>query len=327
MQKRSGKATISMRGNSNRLPDLYFKELVQLYVKDCHRRGVEKVTTDGYEFACQKFLDYLQEDVRCSELTQEMVDDYQMDLASRVKAQTVNSYLFKISSVIHFGKEKGYITEEIQFSHMVYQEHFKDIYTEEEIKKLLVRPKTDKFNEYRTWVIISVFLGTGIRSLELRSIRCKDVNMTDGYINLIHTKSKEPRIVPLSDTLILILQEYMLIRDGEPDDFLFCSIYGEMLGRVSLQTSVARYNQKRGVSKTSIHLFRHTFITMEVREGIAPMVLRRITGHRSLKSLDGYYNHNIADLLTAVNSTSPLEKFSQKNRKEFDMSKQKKRKR
>ena len=28
-------------------------------------------------------------------------------------------------------------------------------------------------------------------------------NMNDGYINLIHTKSKEPRIVPLSDTLIL----------------------------------------------------------------------------------------------------------------------------
>lgn len=28
MQKRSGKATISMRGNSNRLPDLFFKELV-----------------------------------------------------------------------------------------------------------------------------------------------------------------------------------------------------------------------------------------------------------------------------------------------------------
>ena len=62
MPKMSGKATISMRGNSNNLPDLFFKELVQLYVKDCHRRGVEKVTTDGYEFAFQKFLDYLQED-------------------------------------------------------------------------------------------------------------------------------------------------------------------------------------------------------------------------------------------------------------------------
>ena len=30
-----------MRGNKNKLPDLSFQELVQLYVKDCHRRGVE----------------------------------------------------------------------------------------------------------------------------------------------------------------------------------------------------------------------------------------------------------------------------------------------
>ena len=29
MPKMSGKATISMRGNSNNLPDLFFKELVQ----------------------------------------------------------------------------------------------------------------------------------------------------------------------------------------------------------------------------------------------------------------------------------------------------------
>ena len=72
MPKMSGKANILMRGNSNNLPDLFFKELVQLYVKDCRRRGVEKVTTDGYEYACRKFLEYIGEDVRCSELRQEL---------------------------------------------------------------------------------------------------------------------------------------------------------------------------------------------------------------------------------------------------------------
>ena len=80
MPKMSGKATISMRGNSNNLPDLFFKELVQLYVKDCRRRGVEKVTTDGYEYACRKFLEYIGEDVRCSELSQEMIDNHNIFL-------------------------------------------------------------------------------------------------------------------------------------------------------------------------------------------------------------------------------------------------------
>ena len=324
MPRPSGKATISLKGNAKNLPDIYFRELVQLYSRDCRTRGIEEVTIAGYEYACKKFLEYLQEDIRCSDLRKELFDDYQMELATRVKAETVNSYLFKISPVLKFGKERGYITADIQLSHMAYQEHFKDVYTEDEIRKLLARPKTNKFNEYRTWVIVSVFLGTGIRSLELRSIRCKDVNLNEGYITLIHTKNKEPRVVPLSESLIIILQEYMMVRNGAADDYLFCSIYGDMMGRVTLQSSVARYNKSRGVEKTSIHLFRHTFITLEVREGIAPLVLRRITGHKSLKALDGYYNHNIADLITAVNQTSPVERFSQKKRIGFDMNKKKK---
>lgn len=191
MPRPSGKATISLKGNAKNLPDIYFRELVQLYSRDCRTRGVEEVTIAGYEYACKKFLEYLQEDIRCSDLRQELFDDYQMELATRVKAETVNSYLFKISPVLKFGKERGYITADIQLSHMAYQEHFKDVYTEDEIRKLLARPKTNKFNEYRTWVIVSVFLGTGIRSLELRSIRCKDVNLNEGYIMRVsaHTAS------------------------------------------------------------------------------------------------------------------------------------------
>ena len=164
-------------------------------------------------------------------MQQSLIDDYQLDLASRLKAETVNSYLFKICPIVKFGMVRGYITEDIQFSHMAHQKHFKDIYTEDEIRKLLPRPKTDKFNEYRTWFVVNVFLRTGIRSLELRSIRCKDVNLNDGYITLVHTKNKEPRIVPLSKSLISILQEYMMIRNGADEDYLFCSIYGDMMGR------------------------------------------------------------------------------------------------
>lgn len=107
MPRPGGKATISLKGNAKNLPDIYFRELVQLYSRDCRTRGIEEVTIAGYEYACKKFLEYLQEDIRCSDLRQELFDDYQMELATRVKAETVNSYLFKISPVLKFGKERG----------------------------------------------------------------------------------------------------------------------------------------------------------------------------------------------------------------------------
>ncbi len=38
------------------------------------------------------------------------------------------------------------------------QETFKDIYTEEELKKLLVRPKNKSFLQYHNWVILISYL-------------------------------------------------------------------------------------------------------------------------------------------------------------------------
>lgn len=64
MPRPSGKTIISLKGNSKNLPDIYFRELVQLYSRDCRIRGIEEVTIAGYEYACKKFLEYLQEDIR-----------------------------------------------------------------------------------------------------------------------------------------------------------------------------------------------------------------------------------------------------------------------
>lgn len=214
MPRPSGKAIISLKGNAKNLPDIYFRELVQLYSRDCRIRGIEEVTIAGYEYACKKFLEYLQEDIRCSEVRQELFDDYQLELASRVKPETVNSYLFKISPVVKFGKERGYIVADIQLSHMAHQEHFKDVYTEDEIRRLLARPKTDKFNEYRTWVIVSVFLGTGIRSLELRSIRCKDVNLNEGYIIGDEQAIRDNISMERADVEIMLNQLHVIFGDN-----------------------------------------------------------------------------------------------------------------
>ena len=56
MPRPSGKAAIRLKGNAKNLPDIYFRELVQLYSRDCRTRGIEEVTIAGYEYACKKFL-------------------------------------------------------------------------------------------------------------------------------------------------------------------------------------------------------------------------------------------------------------------------------
>ena len=51
----------------------------------------------------------------------------------------------------------------------------------------------------------------------------------------------------------------MAYRKGKEDDYLFCTPYGEQHARDGVRTAIHRYNTNRGVTKTSMYLYRNTF--------------------------------------------------------------------
>jgi integrase/recombinase XerD len=78
----------------------------------------------------------------------------------------------------------------------------------------------------------------------------------------------------------------MEIRGGDLDDYLFPTVYNEIMAMSSLQDSVKKYCNERGVYKTSLHLFRHTFITNAVNQNVNPLLLQRIKGHSTMQQLN-----------------------------------------
>ena len=110
------------------------------------------------------------------------------------------------------------------------------------------------------------------------------------------------------------MAEWLQIRNAPKDDWLFCNIYGEQLQRVVLQTLVKRYSLNRGVERYGLHLYRHTFITLSVRKGMDSIMLKRITGHKSMKMLERYYACNPTDLVNIVDQFNPLEDYKQKDK-------------
>ena len=77
------------------------------------------------------------------------------------------------------------------------------------------------FSEYRNWVIINLLLNNGCRAASIRNITNKDVDLNNQVIYLRHTKNKKSQVIPLCSLLCGILNEYMRIRGGSDDDFLF----------------------------------------------------------------------------------------------------------
>ena len=135
----------------------------------------------------------------------------------------------------------------------------KDPYTDEELLRLLEKPKANcNFCEYRNWVIVNFLLNSGCRAATVRNIQNRDVDFSNSRIVFRHTKTHKVQVVPLCSQMVRILKEYCKTRGGGESDYLFCDEYGEMLSANALRLAIERHNRSRGVEKTSIHLFRHT---------------------------------------------------------------------
>jgi len=126
-------------------------------------------------------------------------------------------------------------------------------------------------------------------------------------ILLTNVKNKRQHIIPLSTRLERILTEYLLYRKGEPDDYLFCNHYGEQLKKDGISSAIERYNKSRGVEKTSIHLYRHTFAKNWILNGGDIFRLKSILGHSSLDIVKEYAEMFGADLKRDFDSFNPLD--------------------
>ena len=108
-----------------------------------------------------------------------------------------------------------------------------------------------------------------------------------------HTKNRKVQCIPLCQTMVNILRDYIAIRQGDPEEPLFCSEFGTQLTESGLHQAIETYNKSRGVNKTSVHAFRHTFARKYLVDcGGDAFTLQKLMGHSTLvmtkksKSLD-----------------------------------------
>ena len=279
------------------------------YILECRLQGYSETTLRNKEYYFSVFYRFLGESGRASLLTKGVcVSFLQARMREGIKPVSINSCNRVINSFLSWLYKNRYLSEELNIPKLKEQEVVKPTYSEDDLKILLQKPETSSFAEFRTWVIINYILGTGNRQASLLNIKNCDVELSEGYINLTHTKSKKKQIVPLSSSLCVVLHEYMSIRQGEPDEYLFCTGYGRKLGAKSAGDALTRYCNARGVVSLGHHAFRHTFAKISVRDcNIDVFRLQRLLGHSDIKTTEHYVNLYSADLLKDRDTFNPLE--------------------
>lgn len=257
------------------------------------------------EFYSKKNICYVKE------INKQLVTDYRAYMRKKqtLNETSINTNLRHIKVVINYFIGKEWIEYfEIKISKIAKAP--KELYTDEEIEKLLKKPdKNCSFPEFRNWVIICYVLATGNRINTFLNLRVKDVDMANGIIKLGIVKNGKPYVIPINDTFYSVLRRYLKERAGEPDDYLFCNQYGAQLTTGGWKTAIKRYNKKRGVNKTSTHLLRHNFATSWVLSDGNPKKLQFMLGHSTSAMVDEYVSIYGTDLKNEVDTFSPLCKF------------------
>jgi len=224
-----------------------------------------------------------------------------------LKNQSLNNILRAIRTFINYCINEGYI-KYFKIEMFPTTNIPKASYTDEEQALLLKKPDLSKcsFTEYRNWVVICHFLASGNRSKTVRHIKIKHVELNKRRITLDTTKNNEVLYMPISDTYYPILRDYLKARNGNPEDYLFCSQYGKQLTGGGLRSIMRKHNLKHGVKTTSLHRYRNTFAEAWIMNDGNPKKLQYALGHKTQHMVDEYVSMYGKELKEEFNDLAPL---------------------
>ena len=270
-------------------------------------KGIKTKTISTYHSHFSAVEKYLDIDKPFSALSK---GDFEQMIVSMRSAglshNSISSYVRVMNTFLHWCAGEGYTS--LTLPNFKQEDTVKEAYSDDELEALLRRPNADcQFCEYRNWVIVNFLLNCGCRAATIRNIQNRDVMLSDSQVIFRHTKNGKIQVIPLCSRMVNVLRGYMSVRGGEDADYLFCDEYGGMLSENALRLAIAKYNRKRGVQKTSIHLFRHTFARKYLVDcGGDAFTLQKLLGHSTLTMTKRYCAIYDADIAKNYDRVSPL---------------------
>lgn len=296
---------IKMRTKEN----LTVQEAFELFIRKCRVKNLSEQTIKAYYDKLKKFIEFVEPTTHIEEITSEVVDNYILELREEdINDVTVATLLRHLRAFIYYCQECGYV-ENFKIHIPKAEKKIKETYTIEELEKLLAKPDVNKcsFTEFKTWAFENYLIATGNRLSTALSIKIGEIDFENGLIRMSRTKNRKQQIIPLSNSLAIVLKEYLEIRGGESDDYLFCNNYGEKACSRTYQQLVQRYNIKRDVNKSSIHCFRHTFAKQWIMNQGDLARLKTILGHSSIAVTNEYLQMFGQDLQMDFEKFNPLD--------------------
>lgn len=293
--------------------ELTVRESFEEYIDKCSIRNLSVETIKLYRNQFKVFQRTLDDpekmikDITIKDIENFILEERRCGTCNEI---TVGTYLRGIRAFLYYAMEENQLTP-FKITIPKTTKKVKETYQDKELEVLLKKPnlKTATFTEYKIWVFSNYLLATGNRISSALNVQIKDLDFSNQLIQVNKTKNRKAQIIPMSDTLTKILKEYLKYRKGETDDYVFCNSRGGKGDIHTYQDMLASYNRKRGVEKTSAHLYRHTFAKKWIMNGGDIFRLQKMLGHSDLSVVKEYVQMFGNDLVADFDKFNPLDRM------------------
>ena len=186
-------------------------------------------------------------------------------------------------------------------------------FSKEEINTLLDNDYFNKdYNGTLKKTIILFFYFTGVRRIELISLKSSNVNLESSTLKVIGKRNKE-RIIPILPKLkksIIYYQELKSKSFKNLDlDLLFLSKHGRQLSEKFVYRTVNEYfNLVSPKVKKAPHVLRHSFATHLINEGADINSVKELLGHASLSATQVYSHTSMERIKEVFQNSHPRAK-------------------
>ena len=146
---------------------------------------------------------------------------------------------------------------------------------------------TEKSRRYilRDVAVVELLFATGARVYEISNIKEDCVDLHTGLIRIMGKGGKE-RYIQISNTSVLhILKQYFDENKAEiqKSGFFFINNRGSRYTEQSVRLMLKKYTKQAGIKRNiTPHMFRHSFATYLIEEGVDISCVQQILGHSSM---------------------------------------------
>ena len=269
------------------------------YLECCeYRKELDRKTLKAYRIDLRQYFEY----VCVDEPDKEKIEEYVTHLHKSYKQKTVKRKIASIKAFYNYLEETEIIAEspfrkiKVKFKETV---TLPRIIPREEIEKLLnhmyqclnENDKASRKFMLRDVAVIEVFFATGARVYEISNIREDSINLNTGLIRLMGKGGKE-RYVQISNTSILeVLKKYYDENEQsiKKSGYFFVNNRDSRYTEQSIRLMLKKYTKQAGIERNiTPHMFRHSFATYLIEEGVDVSCVQQILGHSSIKTTQIY---------------------------------------